>query len=294
MESSEKPLVTVVTPILNGARFIEETIQSVLGQNYPNLEYIVMDGGSTDGTLAIIRRYQDRLQVFSEPDGGAAEAINRGFHRSRGSVVAWLSADDTYLPNAINTVVEYFRNVPCAAVIYGEANWTDEKGSVIGRYPTIAPFEPSMLESECSLCQPACFIRREALFSVGMLDTSLRSAFDYDLWIRLSRTHSFLGIPELLATSRMHRANKTLGDRRTMFRENMDLLERHFGYVPVRWIYGLLNFLADRRDQFFQPLRHSALVYMLSLPAGLYRNRRRPIRYWREWFSLLIGRIRTR
>jgi glycosyltransferase involved in cell wall biosynthesis len=289
---SQQPLVTVVTPVLNGARFIEETIESVLQQDYPNLEYIVMDGGSTDETLAILGRYHSRLQFFSQPDGGVAEAINRGFSRSRGSLVGWLSADDTYLPNAIACAVKHFQSAPDAAVVYGEGVWTDQDGSLIGPYPTVMPFDPAMLERECPLCQPASFIRRDALAAVGMLDASLCSAFDYDLWIRLSRKYSFLAVPDRLATSRMHRANKTLAGRKLMFTETMELLRRHFKYVPVNWVYGYLTFLRDGRDQFFEPLRHSPWTYLMSLPVGSYYNSRKLFRYWREWASLLLRRKR--
>jgi glycosyltransferase involved in cell wall biosynthesis len=279
------PLVSVVTPSLNSERFIARTVESVLGQDYPNIEYIVVDGGSTDGTLAILDQYRNRLQYASGSDGGVAGAINQGFAQSRGSILGWLSSDDTYLPGAISRAVGRLLDAPEAAVVYGEGVWIDEHDNVLSRYPIETPFRPSMLERECSICQPASLMRREAFERVGCLDTSVRFAFDYDLWIRLSRQYSFTAAPECLAASRMHRGTITLGQRKPVLEENIRLLRRHFGYVPVNWIYGYLSFLRDGRDQFFSPLRKSPLVYLGALAVGTYYNSRHPWRYWSEWFS---------
>ncbi len=281
----QAPLVSIVTPCFNAGRFIARTIESVLAQDYPRIEYLAMDGGSTDETLAILQGYGDRVQYVSARDGGAADAINRGFLRSRGSIFGWLNADDTYLPGAVGAAVRALAAAPEAAVVYGEGLWIDERGAVLGRYPTVAPYDRSAFERECGLCQPAAFLRREAFAAVGMLDAGLQVAFDYDLWIRLSRQHQFVAIGGTLATSRMHRASKSLGQKRLMFQENMGILRRHYGYVPVNWVYGYLSFLHDGRDQYFEPLRHSAFVYLASLAAGSYYNCKHPGRYWREWFS---------
>src|SRR5579859_651809 len=112
-------------------RFLEATIQSVLSQDYPNIEYIVMDAGSTDETLAILERYKDRLQFHSGTDAGTADAINKGFARSHGSIFAYLNADDIYLPGAISTALRALASEPKAGVVYGDANWVDEQGRVL-------------------------------------------------------------------------------------------------------------------------------------------------------------------
>ncbi len=280
------PLVSVITPSLNAARFLPATIESVLGQDYPRIEYLIMDGGSTDGTLDILRSYAGRLTYFSAPDDGAASAINHGFAKAQGEIVAWLGADDTYLPGAVSRAVEAFALNSDAAAVYGEGYWVGSKGEVLGRYPT-APFDPSMFARDCGICQPACFIRREAMQTVGMLNPALQSSFDYDLWIRLAKRYRFIYVPEYLATSRMHAENKTLGQRKTVFVESMALLSRHYGYVPLQWVYGYLAFLRDQRDQFFEPLRQSVATYLLALPMGLRFNYRHPFRYWAEWRSPL-------
>jgi glycosyltransferase involved in cell wall biosynthesis len=288
------PLVSVITPSFHSGEFLEETIESVLAQDYPRVEYLVMDGGSTDGTLAILERYRGRLEFVSAPDGGAADAINRGFRRSCGEILAWLGADDVYLPGAIAAAVEAMSAAPDAAVVYGEASWIDESGKRLGRYPTVAPYTPAMFRRECCVCQPACFMRREAVESVGLLDASLESAFDYDLWIRLSQRYEFRAIARELACSRMHRRNKSLGQKRKMFEEAMGLLRRHYGYVPVQWVYGYLSFLRDGGDQFFTPLRPSAGTYLRSLAVGSRYNREHWPRYWGEWIGTALGGLRRR
>jgi len=132
-----------------------------------------------------------------------------------------------------------------------------------------------------------CLHAARGATTAGGLDASLHYAFDYDLWIRLSRVGPFSAIPVRLARSRMHRENKTLGARKQVFQENIRVLRRHYGYVPVNWVYGYLSFLRDGRDQFFEPLRHSAWVYLASLPVGACYNWRKFGRYWGEWLSRL-------
>jgi glycosyltransferase involved in cell wall biosynthesis len=283
----DTPLVSIVTPCYNSVQFIERTIQSVLSQDYPRFEHIVMDGGSTDGTVAILERYRDRLSFVSAPDDGAPDAINRGLARANGSIFAWLNADDIYMPGAVSAAVAGLAATPEAAAVYGEGVWIDEHDRPLGSYPTAAPYDADRFARECFLCQPSVFLRREAFHAAGKLDASLQWAFDYEFWIRLSRVGPFAPLPVCLAGSRMHRANKTLGSRRKVFQENIGILRRHYEYVPVNWIYGYLSFLRDGRDQFFEPLRHSVLVYLASLPVGAYYNPRRLWRYWREWLSRL-------
>jgi glycosyltransferase involved in cell wall biosynthesis len=291
---SQQPLVSIVTPCFNAARFISQTIESVLGQDYPNIEYLIMDGGSTDGTMAVVEQYKGRLRWHSGPDSGTADAINRGFLESTGAILAWLNADDTYLPGAVTTAVQYFLTAPDAGVVYGEGVWVDENGAVLGRYPTRELPSPDLFQQECFICQPAAFLRRTAFEAAGKVDATLHSAFDYDLWIRLSRQWPFVPIPACLATSRMHTSNKSLGNRQQMFRESIQVLRKHYGYIPASWVYGYLSFLRDGRDQYFKPLRHSVTVYAGSLFAGVCYNWRHPWRYWREWASpIRFGNLRA-
>ena len=280
------PLVSIVTPTYNMGRFLEETIQSVLSQDYPNIEYIVVDAGSTDETLAILEKYRGRLEFYSGPDHGTADAINKGFARLHGSVFAYLNADDTYLPGAISTAMRSLAAEPEAGVVYGDANWVDEQGRALAPYP-VQPFDAALLSQECFISQPAAFIRREVFELAGRMDPKLQYAYDYDLWIRIARLYPLRKVDTLLANSRMHLDNKTVGQRRAVLRETLELLESHYGYVPFRPVHAYASYLVDRRDQFFEPLRPSILKYVLSLLVGLRYNPGQPFRFTREWAGVM-------
>jgi glycosyltransferase involved in cell wall biosynthesis len=289
-----EPLVSIVTPCYNSAAFLELTIASVLSQDYPHIEYFVQDGGSTDGSKAILDRYTGRLRYASERDCGPADALNRGLAQTRGEIVAWINTDDMYLPGAVSAAVRHFADHPDAGVIYGHGSWVDAEGREIGPYPTTSPYRPGMLAAECGICQPAAFMRRETLAAAGWLDADLRFAFDYELWMRMAAIRPFVAVPERLALSRMHRDNITIGKRREVFEENIAILRRHYDYVPVNWIYGYLSYRRDGRDQFFEPLRNSLAVYAASLIVGSVYNRRHLGRYWMEWASRIRTAVRRR
>ena len=267
-------------------RYLEATIQSVLNQDYPNIEYIVMDAGSTDETLAILERYRGRLEFHSGPDRGTADAINKGFSRSHGSVFAYLNADDMYLPGAISTAMHSLAAEPDTGVVYGDANWVDEQGRVLAPYP-VRPYDAELFSQECFISQPAAFIRREAFELAGRMDPNLQYAYDYDLWIRMSRLYPMRRVDAVLAASRMHKENKTVGQRRRVLRETMNVLGSHYGYVPFPPVHAYASYLVDRRDQFFEPLRPSIFKYVLSLFVGLRFNPDQPFRFTREWAAVM-------
>jgi len=291
------PLVSIVTPCLNAAQFIEQTIASILAQDYPQIEHIVMDGGSTDGTIDILKRYEshqrfipgsqkERFMWISEKDGGASDAINRGFAQSRGEIFAYLHADDLYFPGAVSAAVRAFQANPNAAVVYGDADWIDEQGQTIAPYPT-RDFDGALFARECFICQPASFIRRDAFENAGGLDPDLHFPFDFELWMRLARIHTMHRVPEKLAVSRMHRTNKTLGNRFKAFHETFQILRKHYGYVAFPWVYAYMCYRADGRDQFFEPFKPSVARYVESLPAGLLMNRSAMWKYFAEWFQVM-------
>lgn len=286
MEAPDLPLVSVVTPSYNMGRFLEETILSVLNQDYPNLEYIVIDGGSTDESLKILERYQGRLIFESAPDKGQTDAINKGFLKSRGSIFAFLCADDTYLPGAISTAVKHLLANPGYGVIYGNGYLIAENGERITLYPT-SDCNLESLKKDCPVCQPAVFMRRQVFESAGMLDAHRHFGLDYDLWIRVARQHRFLRIDDYLANSRMHFGAKTLRYRRTMNWASVEVTKKHFGYAPFRYVYAYCCSLLDKRDGFFEPVPASIAKYALSLCVGSFVNARHLLRYWKE--SLLEG-----
>ncbi len=271
---SEPPPVSVVTPTLQMSRFLRDTIESVLGQDYPRLEYLVMDGGSTDGTVDLLRGYGDRLRFVSEQDGGQADAVNRGFRATSGELFAFLNADDTYLPGAVGKAVRGFLENPGAAVVYGNGVHVDEQGDEIAPYPT-QDFDRDALMRRCFICQPAAFISRSALEQVGLLDARLQVSLDYDLWIRLAKLYPFARVGGTLATSRMHAGNKTLAQRRLAYSESIEIVKRHFGYVPLDWLHGYSQFVVDGVDQFFARSRPSPRSRALALAIGVRHNPRR-------------------
>jgi glycosyltransferase involved in cell wall biosynthesis len=277
-------LVTIVTPSYNMGGYLPETIESVFSQDYPQIEYLVMDGGSTDDTLGVLDRNKGRLHYSSAPDRGPSDAVYKGFRQARGEILAWICADDTYLPGAVRTAAEYLQAHPDVDVVYGEGWWTDSAGAVIGRYPTL-PFDARTLERDCFICQPAAFIRASS-YRRCELDPTVNISYDYDLWIRMAKAgFRFALLPQYLATSRIHAGSLTIHQRKRVFHSSMSLLQRHYGYVPLQWIFGYTAYRIDGRDQFFQPLQPSIWKYLVSLPVGLLANRRKPFRFLREWIT---------
>lgn len=204
------PLVSIITPSFNQANFLEETIHSVLSQDYPHLEYIIVDGGSTDGSLEIIQRYADRLAWWvSEPDRGQTDAINKGFDNARGEVFAWLNSDDTYLPGAIAQAVACLQAHPEAALVYGDANLVDEQGGILGAFPARQTNLRRMLRGSVHIPQQASFFRGNLWQKVGPLDPNFYFAMDYDLWLRLARYGIFIYTPQRWANFRLHGGGKT-------------------------------------------------------------------------------------
>jgi|SRR5579871_1893131 len=279
--ATREPLVSIVTPSLNMAQFLEETIESVLNQDYPRVEYLVMDAGSTDGTLEILRRYDGRLRFVSERDGGQADAINRGFERTSGEIFAFLNADDTYLPGAVSAAVNAFTEHPEAAVIYGDAWHIREDGSRISPYP-VERFDAVNLERRCFICQPAAFLRRDAVAAAGGFDARLRFALDYDLWIRLARRHPMVKIDRFLANSRIHDNAKTMAETARFLNETIQVLERHYSYVPYNWLYGYGHHRLTRQALALEKPRPAFSSACYSIALGARYNWRHPLRYCRD------------
>ena len=202
--------VSIVVPSFNHARVLREALDSVLAQDYPNLEVVVMDGGSTDGTVDILRSYANRLSFVSGADGGQADAINRGWARTTGSIVAWLNSDDRYVPGAVRKAVEALRAHPQAAMVYGEGELIDEGGSLLGRFPFTQPFDLwTLMHVSDFILQPTVFMRREPVLACGGLQRHLRYGLDWDLWIRLGCRWPIAYLPDTLAQAREHGHTKT-------------------------------------------------------------------------------------
>lgn len=226
--STSLPLVSIVTPSFNQASFLRATIESVLAQDYPNIEYLVLDGGSTDGSVDIIREYAARIAYWSsQPDQGQADAINRAWQRSRGEIVSYLNSDDTLEPHAVRLSVQALSNQPEAGMSYGGCAWVDKYGHEIGRIYA-NPFSLADLLLNNRFAQPSVFIRRFALERAGMLDPSMHYMLDYDLWVRIALHFPAARVPEIISRFRLHDESKTASRCKFFLEDNLRLLDRAF------------------------------------------------------------------
>ena len=220
--------LSVVTPSYNQGRFIRATIDSVLSQGIEDLEYWVIDGGSTDGTVDILRSYGDRIRWVSERDRGQSDAINKGLRRSGGEVVCWLNSDDVFLPGCLRAVQEAFAADPRLDLAYGDGLLIDEAGAGLGRFPATEDFDLWRLVNVWDyILQPSAFFRRSALERVGYLDEGLHYTLDWDLWIKLALSGSVRRLPGDLACSREYGSTKTASGGWRRFREIVRLMRRH-------------------------------------------------------------------
>lgn len=237
--SPKPPLVSIVTPSFNQAHFLEVTIRSVLEQDYPRIEYMVVDGASTDGSVEIIRKYAEILVSeglpsdrrkhivswwVSEKDSGQAEAINKGLARASGEIIAWLNSDDFYLPGAVTAAVKAFEAHPQAGLVYGDTVAVDEKGEVI-HFPRYAQWSLQDLLTFHILGQPAVFMRREVLLKAGLLDPSFHFLLDHHLWIRMAALAPMVYVPERWAAGRFHESAKNVAQAAKFGEEAFRILE---------------------------------------------------------------------
>ena len=236
------PIVSIVTPSFNQGPFIRATIESVLSQNYPNLEYIVMDGGSTDETASIVKDYASRLTWISEKDRGQSHAINKGFRMARGDIVSWLNSDDIILPGAVRTAVQAFREHPDAGAVYGEGFCLDRDGTVTGRYRWTEPFNLwKLIYLSDYILQQSAYFRRTVLYEVGLLNEDLHYTMDWDLFVRIALQRHIHYIPEYLGCIREYPEAKSFSGGAIRIREIRQMLRKQTGmlFPPGYITYGL-------------------------------------------------------
>ena len=206
----ERPLVSIVTPSFNQVQFLEQTITSVLEQDYPLIEYLVVDGNSTDGSQAIIKKYEKKIAWWvSESDQGQAEAINKGIKHAKGEIVAWLNSDDYYLPGAVTKAVAAFQNHPSFSFVYGDVLAVDADGCQINKLHYYQMDLIDLMRFNI-IGQPSVFIRREILNKIGFLDPSLLYLLDHQLWLRLAQQAPIQYLPEMLSAARFHSQSKNV------------------------------------------------------------------------------------
>ena len=226
---ANQPRVTIVTPSFNQAQFLEETILSVLEQDYPNIEYAIVDGGSTDGSLEIIQRYADRLSWWvSGPDGGQAAALNTAFARSTGEYLGWLNSDDTLLPGSISTVVAALKAQPDALLAYGDAIFTDEHSHETGRFRSVDLDVVEMARTCTDHINPqGALFRRRALEVAGPLEGFY--TFDFEFVMRIGLAAPVVRLPDPVATFRLHADSKSMGVPVRRAGDYLEMYDRFFG-----------------------------------------------------------------
>ena len=230
---------SVVIPSYQQGRFIRQTLESLLAQDGPDLEILVFDGGSTDGTVEILESYGGRIRFVSRKDHGQTDAINQGLRVASGDILTYLNSDDVYFPGALERVARHFRENPRSLCVYGQADYLYEDGSRMERYAT-EPWNYRRLLEVCYLCQPAVFWRREVMERHGVFDDSLHWAMDYEYWLRIGRFVRFDYLEEaVLAGSRLYPETKTLSQRVKVHEECLQVAMRYAPEPPVRWLWEL-------------------------------------------------------
>ena len=235
------PLISIVTPSFNQGRYLGETLDSILGQGYPSLDYIVMDGGSTDQSVDVIRARQQRLAFWqSEPDHGQAAALNQGFGRARGIIFGWLNSDDLHMPGTLRTVANALAGCADEAVVlYGGCELFRDTGSIIERRSAVG-FDRIRLQTTDFLDQPSVFFTRTAWERVGPLDESLHYAFDWDWFLRAAKVCRFIRCDQVLSRYRIHSQHKTGTGGLRRWEEMSEVVRRHSPDEIVRHYQYLL------------------------------------------------------
>lgn len=212
MPGQDLPLVSIVTPSFNQAPYLEETICSVLEQDYPRIEYLIVDGGSGDGSIGIIQRYADTLAWWvSEIDKGQTDAINKGFAHAKGQILAWINSDDTYEPGAVSSAVKYLQEHPDIGMVYAGCNFINEDGKIIGKFGAAQTNYKRLRRGYAHIPQQTMFFRAGLWHTVGPLDPSFYFAMDYDLWVRIAARAPIKYLRgQIWANFRIHTSGKTI------------------------------------------------------------------------------------
>ena len=225
---NEHPLVSIVTPSFNKGPYIEETILSVRNQSYSNIEHIIIDGGSTDETLSILEKYSGDITWISERDNGQSDAINKGWKRARGDIIAYLNADDTYSRDAVRIVVKFLNEHPDVGLVYGDGILTDETGKFLRHYRSGEFSLRNLIYCKDNILQPTVFIRRTVYETIGGIDETLHLAMDLDYWIRAGLLFRISYLPTPLATAKIYGDAKSVALMHKYVSDYEHILEKVF------------------------------------------------------------------
>ncbi len=239
------PRISIITPSFNQARFIERTIRSVLDQQYPNLDYIVMDGGSQDGTIDILKKYEHQLKWVSQKDEGQADAINRGIRLSTGDIIAYLNSDDVYEPGTLDLVARYFSGHPGSLWLTGKCRIIDEQDREIRGLITayknflLRHYSYRMLLVTNPISQPATFWRRAVIDQFGLFDETEHLVMDYGYWLKVGRQQPPAVLDEYLARFRVYTTSKTSSSFLTTFKRELELAKKHSSSTALNVLHCL-------------------------------------------------------
>lgn len=227
---ADLPLVSIITPSFNQRAYIEKTLESVLSQDYPNIEYIVLDGGSTDGTRELLLAYADRLRLILEPDDGQADAINKGMRLATGDILAWMNSDDYYAPGAIHAAVEYLLAHPDVDFVYGDVIAIDAHEREYGVRTHVRQVDADYLVGvRDDIVQPAAFWRAQVWRTCGELDASLHYTLDYEYWMRVAKQFTMRYVPVVFAKERLYSDAKSFRGSLARWDEIEAVAKRHGG-----------------------------------------------------------------
>lgn len=274
-----KPLISVITASYNQSRYIEKNILSVAQQNYPNIEHLIIDGGSTDGTIDILNNYGDKVRWISERDDSTEDAINKGFRMSGGDIIGVLNSDDYYLPDTTTMVMEFFKEHPDAKIIYGKAYYVDNDERYLADYPT-EPFDFQRLAVSNFICQPSVFMRRDAFSELGGFSETLRFATDLDLWIRAAQRYKIEYLPRFLSVYRWHNEAKNALSVNSLdsAKECLNLIIRHYNWAPLNRVFAYCFNRVAVENAYLKSHRLLSLIFATFLTIKEYLRLNRGIR----------------
>lgn len=276
MSSNHLPRVSIVTPSYNQRYYLEQMLDSIRQQDYLHIEHIVIDGGSTDGTLEVLKAAESDLVWRSERDSGQAEALNKGFALATGDIFGWLNCDDLYTPGAVRVVVDYFMTYREAMLVYGDALTIDAHNTSYGLRVNVKPCNHEALVHRGDfIVQPAAFWRKCVWHQLGPLDETLHYALDYEYWMRASRRYKLHYVPLCLAKERLYRGAKTSNGHLKRINELYRVAKRHGGSgIPHHFraeaaAVHCLHALQELRQTSWSSFRHHAGVSFKLRPSLL-------------------------
>ncbi len=293
--------ISIITPSFNQGDFIEQTILSVISQNYTNLEYIIIDGGSNDNTVEVIKKHEKHLTYWvSEKDRGQSHALNKGFKKATGDIIAWINSDDMYLPETFDFIVKMFKQNPDVDIIYGDViNFSETKEN----YYKVKEFEPLDFLSRISIHQPGVFWRRKLLGKVGLLDETLHYSMDYDLWMRLFFNYKSLKIDKPFAKFRMHEKSKTTGSPPELYLDCRIVLSKFFNSLnsnkTVNYLKELDIYYNPKNKKYnlnikntsFLPKAIKRYIYNFAIEEYTFGNKDKANKLF--WISLKKGYLKS-